>query len=523
MAKRDREETAGLRKRQRLKGLPQLDDPTAKSGEEDEPGQSLLHREAIEGPLTTLSESGEAVLAAHSLKNQRETEEGDSPALKRRAVENRDEILSPALRDTETEEPQPSPTPPEVPEPTPLSFMLWNIENFTNEDRPNRRRMGDVRLQILADTLDKHAIELAIILETGRDTKPQLEGSPLFVEYAVLDTAATGRNEETYIVLHKDVVSIEGELGLVGNPAGNEGRFRQACFFEAQKDDIPFSVCGLHAPSPGHNIRERRQVISRCASAASETANHPLIFCGDFNIRNGEQNQLIDLLESDPPNLSFLTPGARGLPEKTSVRKTRGSIFRQDLSEPYDQIWCQGPIEATNTSTLEAPDFSSQDPQNDLHTFVADRIGANRPNPRDANAVLGDAQRLPRRFDEERAAALKEEATQDLNALRRPEQDSEQDQELNNAIESINESDRDRILMLLSQIAVVADFNYSMNTQTNIGQALLREYLDDIQFTLLLSDTLSNVDRNAAVVSIATRLLISDHLPVVTTLQIPAS
>lgn len=220
-----------------------------------------------------------------------------------------------------------------------LNVMVWNIESFTRGMRPNRRGLEAGRIRILANTLAVADIDVAVLLETGADA-----GDIRIDGYRTEVTAITGKptsaeyDGETYAILFKDALApFMSRPVLVG---ALDPDYRQAVYFtvadESKKHQL--AICAIHAPSPGHRLDIRLDVLGRCCDAARRgAARWPLVFCGDLNIKSDEAVPLADLL-GRRLGMTHKGPG-----EETSIRMNTSSLTRDWKSQPYDQVWYCSP------------------------------------------------------------------------------------------------------------------------------------------------------------------------------------
>lgn len=220
---------------------------------------------------------------------------------------------------------------------------MWNIESFTNGPRPNRRSVGADRIAILRRSLEDRKIDLAILLETGEDTAPELRNDPaLERQYAIAGTAVTGRpttpnyGGENYVVLHRRGLRYQpATIRIVHSP--NPALHRGAVMMELAHSDS--TLMALHAPSPGHPVKVRQGVIGHCIGVGK-----PTVFCGDLNFKVPEQDDLHATLHT-LHGLERQGPWTRGpgapTAALTSTRYARNGLLDGAPCQPYDQVWAR--------------------------------------------------------------------------------------------------------------------------------------------------------------------------------------
>jgi hypothetical protein len=219
------------------------------------------------------------------------------------------------------------------------SIMCWNVRNLSDTMTRQGVRGRGVglarRVKSIALTIKKYAPSITILLETGVDgdyvsdiIENNVPGYKAFV-------SGDSGGGETYVVVYNPYLIQIKVNQLIGNVDG----YRKAILLGIKIDAIEFVLVSLHAPSPGHDISIRLQVIQDAIKTAS--ALYPkssIIFCGDLNIKLTEYE---NFKKAMPANFIHAGPfDADGKnPASTSLRKYFNALLGNHESQPYDQFW----------------------------------------------------------------------------------------------------------------------------------------------------------------------------------------
>lgn len=436
-----------------------------------------------------------------------------------------------------------------------LRILLWNVESFTDTQRPHHRGLTDDRMMIVHDTIEGSEADVAIILEAGDDTLGKF--GPLFETsgFAFRQTSVTGPQSagyggETYLVGVREGLgharwaanAARGDGGIEPGPVTTlepvlvttEDGYRGGCFFTltfgaATDAATELCICALHAPSPtGRRPATRLQVIGECVRGAMERANRrPLLFCGDLNIRRSEQSELNILMTEH--RLTFDGPGHNGVRVGTSLRQDVNTVMSQSTSQPYDQFWSHADdlhavgLHADAVTVFDA-DFSRL---GDWRAKVVDQLKTPDPEPID---VVLDNVRATRQGTSPDPDSVAELAKDALTAAQAIEAVIDANAQLSDDVMSRVRAYLEQIRFISRAItgSAAADGStaapklvIATNTQLSVAREKLEEvggYLSTVQYLLLLSD-MTQVD-DTAFRWVATRMFVSDHLPVLATLKL---
>lgn len=418
-----------------------------------------------------------------------------------------------------------------------IRVMVWNIENFTGTERPNRRKGIGRRLEILGATLAEYSIDIAILLETGRD------GGEIKVEgYTTKVTPITGKDRgpnvnydgETYVVLYRDDledVKISDISLLCNGPV-----YRGAVYFTAEHEERHVAICALHAPSPGYKLSVRlKRIHDCCAEAQNKSGGNPLIFCGDLNIKKGEvegaetgystddSDDLVlnedddsdagfeeeegaavaaqaSCLTSEMAGLKMHHAGPGGFPETTICQQFR-TLVESYKSQPYDQVWCN---EALNGA--ENGDIRVLPPG---HAQISDNIRQEHEKNEQGRIVARFNQASDLGGPGSRSSASRQQAeTPAVRRMRRAIESGKRTMEGDLWTEASSWASG------LKQTQVSGINTGSQRTQ---GYARTLQYVDALfrEFNLLLLLKDHVTQRTAGAGALVERAAMSDHLPIV--------
>ena len=243
---------------------------------------------------------------------------------------------------------------------TPVKVVCWNVRNLSDQLVRKGDRGGVIPLRVRVSAvgayIGKEAFDIAIILEAGPDAasigeiiRERANASKQVGAYSYdcYPPRPNSDGETTLVVYNRrNTPNLDTRLiGVVPKPKAADGNYRGALLIQFHE----FCIAALHAPSYG-DIRFR--VIQQAVEEASAIANgRPLVFIGDFNVKNttAELGRLENIMKVN--GLKFIGPSEDGgaSPQCTSLKKYYNQIkvgYLEDAfvtNESYDQAWYAGP------------------------------------------------------------------------------------------------------------------------------------------------------------------------------------
>lgn len=373
-----------------------------------------------------------------------------------------------------------------------MRILVWNVENFTRQPRPNARGIGDQRLAIVRATVRASHADLVVLLETGSDG--QIVIDDLKANRCVTDglvTNVTGKDDptgqtgkayggETYTILWPSTAP--ANVAIVGE----QGNYRGGCLITTPR----FSVCVLHAPSPSHDIQQRLAAISRCLLST------PDILCGDLNIKADETGSLTSVMFR--AGYTYQGPN-----KATSLRTLENSVLESPESQPYDQAWTKNGGSLTVTAKVMTPALNKFD-QNALSVAIGLYERALTATP--AAGPRRRSTRLPNADETGQVQSVAAVLLSSVGDLNRVPLDLLPDQDLVKRLKKMKVSAKQHAEDLQG-LAFASQ--HDLEAQLQVSTHLARQ----LQLTVFAVQTHNRKPEQYAM--LAAKVAVSDHLPLI--------
>jgi exonuclease III len=235
----------------------------------------------------------------------------------------------------------------------PYKFMCWNVRNMGTISRAGVVGRGvhiSDRLNQVAETIKKHDVDTAILLETGPKAQSEVcdyLNQTSSIRYGWTSYVSDETNGETYVMVQRKDNGFSIGWGEI---VGQKDKYRGGVLIKISADvsikkDNQIYLLALHAPAPNkkQSLKVRKEVITNCILEAQKIIpDDHLILCGDLNIMHDEFDDFKKYMEGIEGIFKgpyFDEQGTKpiftSLRRFTTILKTDGDTE----SQPYDQVW----------------------------------------------------------------------------------------------------------------------------------------------------------------------------------------